>query len=191
MSHLHNLLRDARHTKQGGIGRPGWRGNGNINNDTVYFNNNGIVNQTIAIQDELVTQPPVANYNGSGILISQPVVDDTPYRVKGMFLGWDCYAYLFIGYGPSSPVGQGDQATKCTYIPLAASGQQGSGAAAVQAAEVDEVIIIPGLSEGDPDYQKPIAIGFMMQANGTPVGGYHLSVQNMAKTAPQFAASMS
>ena len=192
MSHQQNFLRDLYHWKPGGLASPGWAVNGDINNDNVYFNGDAIVYQTQAsMHQQIATISPLGNYSTAGLLISQPVVDATPYRVKANVCSYEAFVYLCVGYGPEAPTGSADLATKCRYFPLQISGSKGSGAIYGPAAQFDETILIPGVPEGDPDFAKPMFFGIMCAADGNPVAGYYLSVQNLAKTAPQFAASMS
>lgn len=161
-----------------------------ISSRTVKMNSNAVVNQDygFAYSNYLVTTVSNVSYwEGAGLLMSVPVVDDTPYRVKARVNVYRGNAYAFCGYSPASPTGSADTITKVVSYPIAS-------AVAVESAagEFDEVIKIPGLSEGDTEFGKPIAFGiaFASAAAGANCA-FNISVQNMAKTVPQFAASMS
>ena len=152
-----------------------------MNSTAIVYQTEGFAHQ--AFNGVNATQ---SNYwVGSGLFISQPVVDDTPYRVKGTFIGDGMSCYLFVGRGPANPTGVNDLITDVVAIPL-------TGAKDGIDTRINDVINIEGLPDSHPDFQKPLAFGYGISvAAGSGTAAYSLSVQNLAKTAPQFAASMS
>ena len=122
-------------------------------------------------------------WRASGLYISQPVVDSTPYRVKAyVATKGDVICHLVVGYGPKDPTGIDDLVERVVSFPL--DPQTGQ--------VFDEVINMPGIPLTDTYSTRPIAFGIADISNDS-LGrfGFFLSVQNLAKTAPTFAASMS
>lgn len=186
---LTNLLRDQVHIV------PGQSNNGFATttigraSNTVYMNSTGIVNMTSASRhaaDQNSNSINIQSWIASGMLMLQPEVDATPYRVKASIVANTLTAHLIIGYAPVGPTGLNDLVTKVTSFPLMdyEVGQT--------SAKFDDVLLFPSVNEGDSDYGKPIAIGIAVSnQSGNPRISYNISVQNLAVTAPQFAASMS
>ena len=176
-----NLLRDQRHIKLGQA-QPGFAFFSTLAGGNVYANSSGIVNQTYGSSDFVQSGMSSAGWYGSAVLMSQPVVDATPYRVRLNAQVTSAELSLFIGYAPSAPTGIADIFTKSVIIPI---GLGGSG-------KFDEVVLLPGVDEFSIDYQKAIGFGIVLsKAAGQDYASFHISVQNLAKTAPTFAASMS
>lgn len=111
--------------------------------------------------------------------MAQPEVDDTPYRIKCRAKVLSELQYIIIGYAPSAPNGVNDLITKVCAIPF--SGVEG----------FDDIILMRSVPKGDPEYGKAVAIGIAIESNQKQKSYFALSVQNLAVTAPQFAASMS
>lgn len=182
-----NLLRDLVHTNPDSIDTT-WGGPRVRGANTVEMNNTGIVHQTSgSCQNQYERlDDSLGEWYATGLLISQPIVDATPYRLK-VFLGIggasgneNDHRYAFMGYAPANPTGTNDVIEKCSMLPIGPRGI------------VDEIILAPGLPEGDPYFDRPLAFGVaaIVAANSTRYSHY-ISVQNLSKTAPQFAASMS
>ena len=147
------------------------------------MNSSGVVNQTVGSVDEAQNGITAGSWYGSGLLMSFPVVDDTPYRVKVHAFAANSDMMVFTGYAPAAPTGAGDLIAKPVFFPLTDS-QNANG-------KFDEILLMPGLESGDSDFGKPIAFGIVISPYSTVFPTWHMSVQNLAKTAPQFAASMS
>ena len=161
-----------------------WYGFASAAGGVVQCNNSGIVNQTVGTAQTGQTTIGGANYYASGVLMAQPVVDDTPYRVKAYVLSL-MYAYLYVGYAPANPTGNGDTIEKCVFMPITARTE------GPHAAMFDDIINFPGVPESDPYYQRPVSFGIVARSFSNHDAAFNISVQNLAKTAPQFAASMS
>lgn len=159
-----------------------------ISTNTVTINSDGVVNQTNGFvwgADQRLTATSFTTWYGVGLMMQYPIVDATPYRLKGYVSARDCIASFFLGYAPSSPTGTGDLITKIIASPLTSFDMQEHG-------KIDDIVTIPSLPESDPDYGKPIAFGFaFVNPTSNAILHYSLQVQNMANTSPQFAASMS
>ena len=168
----------------------GWSSNfGSVSAQQITMNSSGVVNQTTGAAHGVGNFQSGNGYNqwrGAGVLMSQPVVDDTPYRVKAYLGAEKSSMYIFVGYAPLAPTGTNDLITKVVAFQVIGYGVNDKGI-------FDEVFLLPGLKAGDPDFQKPLAFGVAVATEqGAGVNGsYNISVQNLAKTAPQFAASMS
>ena len=147
------------------------------------MNSSGVVNQTVGSVDEAQNGITAGTWYGSGLLMSFPVVDATPYRVKVHALAANSDMMVVVGYAPVAPSGSGDLITKPVFFPLTDSQNAN--------AKFDEVLLMPGLESGDPDFGKPLAFGVVISPYSTVYPTWHISVQNLAKTAPTFAASMS
>ena len=168
--------------------RPGqatvsWNGFASTAGEIVQANNSGTVNQTVGTAMSQQSSIGGANFYAAGVLMSQPVVDDTPYRVK-MYVLSLMYSYAFVGYAPANPTGNNDTIEKCSYFPLTARDVD-------HVAHFDEIVSFPGVPEGDPYYQRPLCFGVVARSFANHDAAFNMSVQNLAKTAPQFAASMS
>ena len=146
---------------------------------TIRMNSTGVVFQTAGMAHQAFAGIAATGGNqwvGSGLLMSQPVVDDTPYRLKLYALGDNCGFYAFWGYAPIAPTGSNDVITKVNIIPMAANKTNSEG-------QIDEVILFPGVPEGNSDFGKPIAFGIGVGVtSGTGSVVYSLLVQNLAKT---------
>ena len=189
---LVNLLRDQNHCNpaQSQLTFPG--NFFTINSGTVKMNSTGVVNQTKGschMMQSTVTGAGRNAWQAAGLYMTQPIVDDTPYRVKAYVQGHLSDIWIIVGYGPSSPTSQ-DTLTKVIPFPIS---KYGSSSHDPLAGKFDDIILLPGLIPSDTDYQKPIAFAVAMATDAAlqTEGSFHLSVQNLSKTAPQFAASMS
>lgn len=186
MSNLWNLLRDLNHANPGGY-QPGFSTQ-NIMGSTIKMNSSAIVNQDIgsAFNPYYLSAAVSGNnyWRGAGLLMSAPVVDKTPYRIKAYCITRTAHGFVFAGYAPASPTGTNDTITSVVSWPISCIDSNEVGM-------FDEVVLMPGLQQGDPDFGKPIAFGIACQNNQNAVIRFNISVQNLAKTAPQFAASMS
>ena len=189
MSNAVNLLRDMLHTDPDQADITGFGQVAEIRNREAYMNNPGIVYQTKGNSFAIRRQSTPGNDNEwrtAGVLMSPPLVDDTPYRVK---LSAACtesaLLFFFTGYGPLDPTGTDDFIEKCTLVPIARNLNNPWGV-------FDEVVNIPGRGPQHPDYNRPIAFGLGLSlGSNANQAYYHISVQNLSKTAPQFASSMS
>ena len=158
--------------------------NSTMSSRTIYMNSNGVVNQTAGS----VYQPYAGKsggganvWHGAGLLMSVPVVDDTPYRVKAVCGARNCSMHIFVGNAPAAPTGSDDLVTQVVSWPIIGE-QEDIGS-------FDEVLLIKA---NDTLIGGPLAFGIgIAVGSGTMIAGYNISVQNLAKTAPQFAASMS
>lgn len=162
----------------------GWNGFASTAGETVVASNSGVVNQVVGTAMSQQGSIGGANFYAAGVLMSQPVVDDTPYRVKAYVLSL-MYCYAFIGYAPAAPVGV-DTIERCTFFPLTSRTDAGPAVGLF-----DEIINFPGLPKGDPYEDRPICVGLVARSFANHEAAFNISVQNLAKTAPQFAASMS
>ena len=149
---------------------------------SVSMNSDGVVYTTKAMARALGTVVNTGSgyWYSVGLMMKPPIVDDTPYRVKATWHASTQQQYLIIGYAPAAPTGSGDLITQIVAKPIQ------------RCNEVDEVFLIKGLAEGDPDFGKPMAfaIAFASTTSGD-LGEMTISVQNLAQTAPKFAASIS
>lgn len=151
---------------------------------TVYMNSNGVVNQTAgSVYNPYGSKTGTGKnvWHGAGLMMSLPIVDDTPYRVKARVGGENCALHIFVGNAPAAPTGTNDLVTQVVSWPILGL-QEDVGI-------FDDVILIKAQ---DTLIGGPLAFGIAISAqSGQMLAGYHLSVQNLSKTAPQFAASMS
>ena len=181
-----NLLRDLVYVNPGQASVS--FGNGMSIGGQLVANNSGIVNTvtgTMANGYALTGSSGNANWYSCCVLMSPPVVDDTPYRVKLWYFGENTNGYFYTGYAPLAPTGTNDAITKVQGIPFSHQGSMEKG-------YFDEAVLMPSIPKTDPDYGKPIAFGLAVAVStGNPVHAFYMSVQNMEKTAPQFATSMS
>ena len=155
------------------------------------MNSTGVVNDTYGlayISNQSINSTSKDRWRGAGVLVAPPIVDDTPYRVKAYASGDNAYFYVFVGYGPLAANGNGDVITKLNSWPIT---PYNDGTTVGGFGYFDEVIKVPGVAEGDPEFGKPIAIGVAITNLGGSDAAYSISVQNLAKTAPKFAASNS
>ena len=185
---LTNLLRDLTHVTPG-AGFIGLGSTVRTIGSQININTDGVVHQVSASNADGNIQAgqkgTTSQWVGTGLYMSQPIVDATPYRVKAYVTTHLCEALVIVGYAPNTPTGTNDLITDIVSFPLTAAGT-------TESAKFDEIILMPGLSESDPDYGKPIAIGLaFMSANNAAYVRWNISAQNLSKTAPQFAASMS
>ena len=182
MSNLTNLLRDQAYVEP--LAERLGYGTENDKGKVIWMRSTGIVNQTRAMATtlEAVVSTAANRWFGSGVLIKGPIVDSTPYRVKVHALSSGVATYVFLAY-PETTTGL-DRCINTIAFPLGYDGGM----------QFDEVINVPAWPESDPLHESPIAIGV---AAGQAIKGsgelieYYLSVQNLAQTAPKFAASMS
>lgn len=185
---LVNLLRDMHHTDPETADGFGFGSAADMRDKEAFMSGPGLVFQTKGTAMMVRRQAAAGgtyDWRTAGLLMSPPLVDDTPYRVK-MYCGFqNAMCFFFTGYGPMDPDGNNDLITGCTAVPLSPYLEHGS-------AVFDDIVNIPGRPPGHPDYNKPIAFGMGVALGGANhLGWFHLSVQNLSKTAPQFAASMS
>ena len=187
MTTLTNMLRDLVHVDLGAA-QHAFGTEDVMTNQNAKMNGSGIVYQTqgsASHAHDSVNGTSAANrWRASGLLMSQPIVDATPYRVKAYVWVANMNLSLFVGYGPTNPTGSDDQINKCVQFPLTAGAHDENGI-------FDDIILIPGLTQQDPDFGRPIAFGIGVSGSSGGTCRFNLSVQNLAKTAPQFAASMS
>ena len=183
MTQVANLFRDQLHTNpdQADIG---WSGPNAIGR-TIYVTTNGFVHQDQGFAQSIwaTLSANTTNWHGSGLLITGSIRDRTPYRVKGYIQATDALVFACYGYAPLAPAGVNDLVTKLTVLPI--------GNLADSKGVIDEVILVPGLNEGDTEFGKPLFFGFAVVANTAAKVNYFMSVQNLSKTSPTFAASMS
>ena len=183
MSHLKSLFRDMMHVRPG-QSTIGWNGFSSTAGETVQASNSAIVNQVVGTAMSQQGSIGGANYYAAGVLMSQPVIDDTPYRVKAYVLSL-MYCYAFVGYAPAAPTGI-DTIDRCTFFPLTSRTDAGPAVA-----HFDEIINFPGLVKGDPYENRPLCFGLVARSFANHEAAFNICVQNLAKTAPQFAAGMS
>ena len=186
MSHLQNFLRDMVHARPGQA-VAGFPAAAAVSS-TCPMNSSGVVNQTAGSQhNPYFTQGNIGwnLWHASGVLMSQPVVDDTPYRVKAYVAGVATRIHIIVGYAPAAPTGVNDAITNVVPYPAAEYSDVG------REGVFDEVILMPGLQSGHPDFGKPIAFGVAISTLATSHVAFNISVQNLAKTAPKYASSMS
>ena len=180
-----NFLRDNLHTTPG-ITAQTWAPTRISISSSIRMNSSGVVNQTSGMSHMPFVNlqgQGVSLWTGSGLLMDQPNVDATPYRVKAYAAADNAFCYLFCGYAPSSPTGVDDIITSVIAWPIGSVGGIST---------FNDLILLPALDEQSPDFGKPIAFGVAVaMKSGTFSASYNISVQNLAKTAPQFAASMS
>ena len=164
-------------------------GNADLMSASQYrFNNSAIVYQNEGSMFKVIETAAWAGFNtirSAGLLISQPVVDATPYRIKAYIRSSNATPYVIVGLGPAAPTGTDDAITHYTVWPIGSFATQ-------EFALFDEVIRMPSF-EGSNE-QRPIAIAIGVSPNVDGVAAtcsYNLSVQNLSKTAPKFASSMS
>ena len=193
MSNLTNLFRDQFHVnlEQGEIGFANNTSPNDKQNRRIEMNSTGVVNDTFGIaymSNISVNSTTKDRWRGAGVLIAPPIVDDTPYRVKAYASGDHAYFYVFVGYAPLSSNGNSDVITKLNSWPIS---KYNDGSNEGGFAYFDEVIKVPGVADGDPEFGKPIAIGVAITNLAGSDAAYSISVQNLAKTAPKFAASNS
>lgn len=174
-----NLFRDQLHCdlylNSIGIGNRASKGK------TILMNSDGIVRQTKGMAFVLnYNYTHIANsWGAAGVLIKPPIVDATPYRIQAtIYNSQPSEKYIVVGHAPLAPTGTNDLITNVIPYPN-------------EDGVFDQVVLVPAAQPGDED--KPIAIGIAIGANGTSVAliEANISVQNLAQTAPQFAASMS
>ena len=161
----------------------------NIRDREANMNNDGIVKHTVGTAFALRRQSTPGTdqeWRTAGLLMSPPLVDDTPYMVRLRASATEStLLFFFTGTGPMAPTGTDDPITNCSIIPIARNLSNSHG-------YFNEVVLVKGRSPGHPDYNKPIAFGLGLSLGSNPTQVYyHMSVQNLSKTAPQFAASMS
>ena len=193
MSNLGNLFRDQLHAnlEQGETGFANNTTAGDKQNRRIEMNSTGVVNDTFGlayISNQSLNAQSKDRWRGAGVLIAPPIVDDTPYRVKAYAAGDHAYFYVFVGYAPVAANGNSDVITKVNAWPIS---QFNDGSNEGGLGYFDEIIKVPGVAEGDPEFGKPIAIGVAMSNLAGSDVQYSISVQNLAKTAPKFAASIS
>ena len=184
MTNLVNLLRDQVHSAPGqafvGLNAAFMAVGNRIN-----MNSSGIVNQTFGSANNSltgVTGAGTASWQGVGVLMSQPIVDSTPYRVKAYATCSSAVIYVFLGYAPGAP------ATINTIESVVAYPITGYESNVYKSNNFDEIILVPGNQNNNP-----VAFGIAIAAGSGESAqlSYSISVQNLAKTAPTFAASMS
>lgn len=175
-----NLLRDQLHVDPG-ANQPGFSSQ-NAAGSTIKMNSSGIVNQTFGsvslAAGSFIATSSASSWRGVGLLMSQPIIDATPYRVKARILVHNAYCWVFCGYAPASPTGTDDTITGVVAWPLGVS----------ESSIFDDIILFPAVPAQSA---LPLAFGIAAAGTGNANARYNLSVQNVAKTAPQFAASMS
>lgn len=183
---LTNLFRDQLHVEpfQEQIE---WSVVGTIGNNC-WMNSTGIVNQTKGMVWNIGLDSGTINatqVKGAGLLMTQPIVDATPYRIKARIGGTGLKAWAFVGYAQASPTGTKDLVQELVAWPIALDPGHPIGV-------FDEIVLVPGLQENDPYADRPLAFGLLISDAPNNVGSsFNISVQNLSKTAPQFAASMS
>lgn len=181
-----NLFRDQIHI-EGALNGPEFSTPRTITQE-ILMNSSGIVNETKGACNRAYVLPGNMNathWTGVGVLMSAPIVDATPYRIQAGVVSDKAIIHIVIGFAPLAPTGTDDVITSVVNFPI-----QGAGSGA--AGSFNGVVLVPGVKEGEPDYGKPIAIGVAISNTTTnPVSSYFISAQNLAKTAPQFASSMS
>ena len=181
MSHLWNLLRDQTHVLPTTVDGPGWRGHSALGNRTILANTNPTVFQDFGTVDGALENITGADWHGSGMYISQPSIDATPYRVKCKIM-CETLGFIVVGYGPSAPTGD-DAITKTTLFPVTSPSSP--------VADFDEVIKMPGLPTTSSDADKPIFFGVLIRRQVNADAAFHMSVQNLSRTPPTFSASTS
>lgn len=181
MSHLWNLLRDQTHVQPTTADGPGWRGHSLQGNNEILARSSGIVAEDFGTVFNALGGITGADWHASGMFIRQPVVDNTPYRVKMRVL-CETLSFGVVGYGPEAPTGD-DTITKCTFFPLTAANSPVN--------NWDEVIQFPGVPKTNSDFSKPLFFGLLIRRQVNADAAFHMSVQNLAKTPPQFSSSMS
>ena len=186
MTALVNMLRDLVHIEPGSslIGL-----SPTMSSVTGYVNmgSSGIVEQTKGSAHHTyagTTGTGRSQWTAAGVLMSQPVVDATPYRLKVYARAGNSHIYVIVGTAPASPTGN-DRIDNVVSFPISSYPSEKG--------EFDEIILVPGRNPQDPLFQRPLAFGVAVAVENAinPLLAYNISVQNLAKTAPQFAASMS
>lgn len=114
-----------------------------------------------------------------GVYLLAPDGDNVPYRVKADLCvvgqsGTFNNQAVIVGYGPASPTGTNDTIDEPYIITF---DQQ----------RFDDLIMVPALDSGDPNYGRPLFFGVAHLA-GQAVAGLevcaHISVQNLAVKPP-------
>ena len=179
---LWNLQRDQTHIVPSTGSGPGWNGFASLANSRIFANSSGVVQQIIASENQQLQTIGGANWYASGLLIARPGVDASPFRVKVSTESFHPQ-WLVMGYAPASPTGTNDQIDLCTFIPV--------GTETYDTYCYDDVIRWPAVLEGDPYYDRALFFGLITRSYSNHITSYHLSVQNITQTPPQYAASAS
>ena len=149
---------------------------------TINAYSSGIVNQTFgtAFISNYTYAHQSGKWGGSCVLIKQPLVDATPYRVKIYVYcsTEDTERYLIVGTAPAAPTGNDDLIENVYPIPFKSD-------------SLDEVILIPSPPVGFEDRALAIGLGLGAAGSGNALVEAAMSVQNLSMPAPQFSASMS
>lgn len=150
---------------------------------SISVNSSGIVYQTEGFAHGVSLSTGSVNnsqWKAAGLFIAPTDVDNTPYRVKGWLQSEDSKGLMLVGYGPLAVTGSSDIVTKV----VAFNGNRGF-------TLFDDVILMPRLFPSDDDFGKPIFFGLGVTSAPNDTIELTLSVQNLARTSPQFGASMS
>lgn len=126
----------------------------------------------------------VGNERCIGVHMQQPVADNTPYRIKASISSpsekdYDVQGSIVVGFSPASITGSDDIMSAPYYIPFHNT--------------IDEMIMVPALDSGDPNYGRSLCIAVAIQpavAYTTQVVLAQLSVQNLAVKAPTMQYSV-
>jgi len=177
-----NLFRDQFHVKplEGFVDL----GSSTLNNGkTVVCSSNGIVNQTTGMVSyfsrRITTAIPEDNHRAAGILIRPPIVDSTPYMVRAYTYTSLITATVFAGFAQEDPDGVNDTIEECTFFPIGSENHE--------IGSFKEVLLMP-----EALTNRPLCFGIAFTDGKANCSlSFTLSVQNLAQTAPQFAASMS
>ena len=121
-----------------------------------------------------------------GVYMQAPVGDNVPYRVKADLVvvgqsGTFNNQAVVVGYGPASPTGTNDTIDEPYFITF---DQQ----------RFDDLIIVPALDSGDPNYGRPLFVGVAHLAGQAVSGLYcfaHVSVQNLGVKPPTMQNAVS
>ena len=148
------------------------------------MDSSGIVNQTTGFVQQVGRNIPTLISSSDcrcvGVLMRPPVVDDTPYSVRAFTIAEQGSMFVFVGVAPANPDGDNDEIENPVFFPVSNLAQ----------GRFTEVIKVPGNTPGYED--RPLAFGIAISnTKNNNVLSCVLSVQNLAMTAPQFAASMS
>lgn len=176
---INNLLRDLNHVRpeQSPVT---WASFTFITDRRVVMNSSGTVYQDAGVAQAEQTSQGGSTIYSAGLLIAQPIVDAAPYRVKA-YVECTEESMLFVGYANTSS-GISDTISKCSFFPLTTADSP--------IGHFDDCILMPGLNPGDADYEKPIGFGIAIRSSANHLASFHMSVQNLAKPSPQYAASM-
>lgn len=180
MSFLGNLQRDQFHISLLDSELSAW-GNTSVKNRTIDINARATVfeAETSLFGTNQTVTNVAGNWSGVGAFLIPPDIDNEPYRIRG-YLGIDVpEKFIFVAYGPASPINGINACTDAIALPINDDGR------------IDEVLLVKSIDSADPKFGLPVAIGVAVGESAGKAADFALSIQRMRKASPTYASSMS